>query len=106
MSSHLPDRSRLSWGVASASYQVEGATGEDGRGVSIWDTFAARPRAVVDGREGAVRCASYTPPAGARGTATADVMRWLKAGERPSAVCTGCAASTSFAASRASKEPD
>jgi beta-glucosidase len=59
MSTHLPARSRLSWGVASAAYQVEGATTEDGRGVSIWDTFAARPGAVVDGSDGTVACDSY-----------------------------------------------
>ncbi len=28
------------WGSATASYQVEGAVGEDGRGPSIWDTFS------------------------------------------------------------------
>jgi len=28
------------WGSATASYQVEGAVHEDGRGPSIWDTFA------------------------------------------------------------------
>jgi len=27
------------WGTATASYQVEGAVNEDGRGPSIWDTF-------------------------------------------------------------------
>ncbi|HEX2893240.1 MAG TPA: GH1 family beta-glucosidase [Marmoricola sp.] len=59
MSIHLPDRGRLSWGVASAAYQVEGAVDEDGRGTSIWDTFAARPGAVVDGTDGAVACDSY-----------------------------------------------
>ena len=32
------------WGAATASYQIEGAVDEDGRGPSIWDTFAA-PRA-------------------------------------------------------------
>ena len=31
------------WGVASASYQVEGAAFEDGRGRSVWDDFAERP---------------------------------------------------------------
>ena len=59
MSIHLPDRGRLSWGVASAAYQVEGAVDEDGRGPSIWDTFTARPGAVVDGSDGAVACGSY-----------------------------------------------
>ena len=55
----LTDRTRLSWGVASAAYPVEGAATEDGRGPSIWDTFAALPGAVVDGSDGAVACDSY-----------------------------------------------
>jgi beta-glucosidase len=31
------------WGTATASYQVEGAFHEDGRGPSIWDTFSHTP---------------------------------------------------------------
>ena len=27
------------WGAATASYQVEGAAAEDGRGPSVWDAF-------------------------------------------------------------------
>jgi beta-glucosidase len=59
MSAHLPDPARLAWGVASAAYQIEGGTTEDGRGVSIWDTFATRAGAVVDGSDGALACDSY-----------------------------------------------
>ena len=42
------------FGTATASYQVEGATSADGRGVSIWDTFARTPGAIVDGSTGDV----------------------------------------------------
>ncbi len=31
------------WGVATASYQNEGAVAEGGRSPSIWDTFAHTP---------------------------------------------------------------
>ena len=31
------------WGAATAAYQVEGAVQEDGRGLSIWDTFSHTP---------------------------------------------------------------
>jgi beta-glucosidase len=40
------------WGAATSAYQVEGATTEDGRGVSVWDTFAAVPGNVKDGDTG------------------------------------------------------
>ena len=35
---HFPEG--FLWGTATASYQVEGAVREEGRGVSIWDTFS------------------------------------------------------------------
>ena len=42
------------WGSATASYQVEGAVNEDGRGPSIWDTFSHTPGKVVDNATGDV----------------------------------------------------
>jgi beta-glucosidase len=47
------------WGAATASYQIEGATDADGRGPSIWDTFAARPGATLNGDTGAVAADHY-----------------------------------------------
>lgn len=42
------------WGSATASYQVEGAAKEDGRGPSIWDTFSHMPGKVDNGDTGDV----------------------------------------------------
>ncbi|WP_457112735.1 GH1 family beta-glucosidase [Marmoricola sp. URHA0025 HA25] len=47
------------FGTSTASYQIEGATGEDGRGPSIWDTFCAEPGRIVDASSGAVACDHY-----------------------------------------------
>ncbi|GAA2152029.1 GH1 family beta-glucosidase [Kitasatospora kazusensis] len=47
------------WGVSTASYQIEGAVAEDGRGRSVWDVFAERPGAVKDGHTGRVACDHY-----------------------------------------------
>lgn len=49
----------MKWGTATASYQIEGATKEDGRGPSIWDTFCEIPGKVVNGDSGEVACDSY-----------------------------------------------
>lgn len=49
----------MKWGVATASYQIEGATSEGGRGPSIWDTFAKTPGKVVNGDNGDIACDSY-----------------------------------------------
>lgn len=42
------------WGAATSSYQIEGAATEDGRGASIWDTFAKTPGKVAHGDTGDV----------------------------------------------------
>ncbi|MEZ0075732.1 GH1 family beta-glucosidase [Planotetraspora sp. GP83] len=52
------------WGVATASYQIEGAASEDGRTPSIWDTFARTPGRVHLGQTGDVACDHYHRYAG------------------------------------------
>ncbi|BEL11137.1 GH1 family beta-glucosidase [Actinoplanes sichuanensis] len=47
------------WGTATASYQIEGAAREDGRGPSIWDTFSRTPGKVHAGHTGDVACDHY-----------------------------------------------
>jgi len=47
------------WGVATSSYQTEGAVSEGGRGVSIWDTFCRRPGVIRDGHTGDVATDHY-----------------------------------------------
>ena len=47
------------WGSATASYQVEGAVTEDGRGPSIWDTFSHTPGKTFQGETGDVATDSY-----------------------------------------------
>jgi beta-glucosidase len=42
------------WGAATASYQVEGAVHEGGRGVSIWDTFSHSQGKTANGNTGDV----------------------------------------------------
>jgi beta-glucosidase len=47
------------WGVATASYQIEGAVDEDGRRPSIWDTFSRLPGKVAGGDTGEVASDHY-----------------------------------------------
>ncbi|MGW7067266.1 GH1 family beta-glucosidase [Streptomyces sp. NPDC054855] len=47
------------FGAATASYQIEGAANEDGRGPSIWDTYCYTPGRVDGGDTGDVACDHY-----------------------------------------------
>lgn len=49
----------FTWGVATSSYQIEGAANEDGRTPSIWDTFCRVPGAVHEAHNGDVACDHY-----------------------------------------------
>lgn len=46
-------------GVATSSYQIEGAAQQDGRGPSIWDTFCHTPGKTARGDTGDVACDHY-----------------------------------------------
>ena len=49
----------FTWGVASASYQIEGAPREDGKGQSTWDMFCRKPGAIWKGQNADVACDHY-----------------------------------------------
>jgi beta-galactosidase len=49
----------FTWGTATASFQIEGAWNEDGKGPSIWDAFCQIPGKVADGDTGNVACDHY-----------------------------------------------
>jgi len=60
------------WGAATSAYQVEGATREDGRGESVWDTFCRETGRVRDGDTGETAADHYH-----RYPADLDLMRDL-----------------------------
>ncbi|HEY6393800.1 MAG TPA: family 1 glycosylhydrolase, partial [Candidatus Binataceae bacterium] len=47
------------WGTASASYQIEGAWDQDGKGESIWDRFSHTPGNIKNSDTGDVACDFY-----------------------------------------------
>ena len=49
----------FTWGAATASYQIEGAWNEDGKGESIWDRFSHTPGKIKNGDTGDIGCNHY-----------------------------------------------
>ena len=47
------------WGAATSAFQIEGASQEDGRGLSIWDVFCRTPGAVWQEASGERACDHY-----------------------------------------------
>ena len=47
------------WGAATASYQIEGAAYEDGKGLNVWDRFSHEPGKILEGHTGDVACDHY-----------------------------------------------
>lgn len=64
--------SEFIWGVATSSYQIEGAVNEDGRGQSIWDTFCKVPGKVANFDNGDIACDHYH-----RYKEDLDLMKWM-----------------------------
>ncbi|MGA1459471.1 MAG: GH1 family beta-glucosidase [Candidatus Nanopelagicaceae bacterium] len=64
--------SEFIWGVATSSYQIEGAANEGGRGQSIWDTFCKVPGKVANFENGDMACDHYH-----RYKEDLDLMKWM-----------------------------
>lgn len=47
------------FGTATSAAQLEGAAGEDGRGLSIWDAFSRIPGSIADGSTPENACDMY-----------------------------------------------
>jgi beta-glucosidase len=60
------------WGAATASYQIEGAAKDDGKGPSIWDTFTHQPGHIEFDHTGDVSADHYH-----RYKEDVQLMKWL-----------------------------
>ena len=60
------------WGIATSSYQIEGAIDQGNRGESIWDRFCATPGKIADGTNGSVACDHFH-----RWEEDLDIMKWM-----------------------------
>jgi len=49
----------FTWGTATSSYQIEGASFKDGKGLTIWDVFCKTKGKVANGDTGEVTCDHY-----------------------------------------------
>lgn len=47
------------WGAATSSYQIEGAAGQEGKGLDIWDVYTKEKGRVYEGHNGDVACDHY-----------------------------------------------
>ena len=47
------------WGVATSSYQIEGAPTVGGKGPSVWDTFSHSPGKIKNNDNGDIACNHY-----------------------------------------------
>ena len=54
---HFPEE--FVWGVATSSFQIEGAAHADGKGPSIWDSFCQIPGTIADASNGDIACEHY-----------------------------------------------
>ena len=59
MSAEITFPETFLWGAATASYQIEGAAYEDGKGESIWDRFCHTPGKIEGDATGDEACDHY-----------------------------------------------